>query len=412
MNILRYESEADIPQELRCIFCNGIDKDQRQFNDFSFMYCPTCLDSFYCKYEYDICFLTYLMQIKCDNCGKYKHKIDHQWHHQKCIQLQQSHIMSYYEQYINFYEQVIQQYFNLSKLILQSINRILAYNHQLKCEWRLLDCPYKYLCQWRGTKQSLKLHSQKCIKQQSKIDKEISSVQKTSNETRFDSEIIKKEFKLLKREISYLNLKFINLKDLKKIIHQQYQYMNQYNLPSLSGSESQSSIQKTFERYNQQDRTSNLWFQESDQKPLDLSFQDPQPTKKNSPQQVLFNFSNEKEEIIDFQPLIPLKSQEQKIDKTILKQNNYVTPPKVQSFQPFQDSRQDREGIKQINEQNDKKPKYVILETKIKTTERKNLICQAPQPNYIILDFSKGKAKVTSQSTIQVHLSLRDLLQK
>ena len=46
MNIISYDSEPEIPEELRCIFCNRVDTNQKQLKDSSLMYCPACYDEY------------------------------------------------------------------------------------------------------------------------------------------------------------------------------------------------------------------------------------------------------------------------------------------------------------------------------------------------------------------------------
>ncbi|KAM3128066.1 hypothetical protein pb186bvf_019829 [Paramecium bursaria] len=204
MNIISYESESEIPEELRCIFCNRIDNNQNQFIDSSLMHCPTCYDQRLMGEDYKLRLLTNFMQIKCKYCGKYKFKIDLEWHQQKCVQFQQSNVMSYYEQFNKNDQQLLicrNQFCN------QEISFSDAYNHQLKCEWRILDCPHKHQCQWRGTKRSFKLHSQNCMKQDIKIEKQIFLLKKQHSHCGFDIMMSVKLQAQCHREIANLKLK-------------------------------------------------------------------------------------------------------------------------------------------------------------------------------------------------------------
>ncbi|KAM3128062.1 hypothetical protein pb186bvf_019825 [Paramecium bursaria] len=170
MNFISYEDESEIPDELKCIFCDKIDKNQKQFNDYSFMYCPTCYDQNFSRDEFVNSFVINFMQIKCKYCKKFKPKIDLEWHQQKCIQFLQSNFMSFYETSNTNGKTIL---ICLNQFCNQKIQFNNAYVHQLKCQWRIIDCPNKQQCQWTGPKIFFKLHSLKCMKQELKIEKQI-----------------------------------------------------------------------------------------------------------------------------------------------------------------------------------------------------------------------------------------------
>ncbi|CAD8073557.1 unnamed protein product [Paramecium sonneborni] len=144
---------------------------------------------------------------------------------------------------------------------------------------------------------------------------------------------------------------------------------------------------KDFEQYYIDDQPKQLFQQESSQ------FLQIQTDPKQKPN---FLYLNQEQ-------ISPQKS----------RQINYAKPQKelTASSQKAQNKSTSKTPQKKQNHQDSQNNmKYIILETNV-SSNKKKFICQNPAPSYIILDFTdKENPKSLSKQTMQVQLSLKDLM--
>ncbi|CAK72077.1 unnamed protein product (macronuclear) [Paramecium tetraurelia] len=190
---------------------------------------------------------------------------------------------------------------------------------------------------------------------------------------------------------------------------QQYQSQFDHEFPPLDCSFKQEKL--SFQpKQQEQDQQYNIEYsyKKNSSKVSETYFNDNQPQqlfKQESSQ--FYQIQDEPKQRFNF-----LYLNQEQISPQKSRQINYAKPQKelTPAHQKAQSKSKSKTPQKKQNPQDSQNLKYIILETNV-SSNKKKFICQNPAPSYIILDFTdKENPKSVSKQTMQVQLSLKDLM--